>query len=77
MSKLQGDDHGAEQARAALDQTLANLGVDVLDVWLIHSPSGGRVIETWKAMLAARDAGKVASSPPQPSSMPSPSSYPN
>lgn len=28
-------------------------------LWLMHSPSGGDVVETWRAMLEARDAGKV------------------
>ena len=61
VSKLMPDDHGRENVLAAIDKTLADLQVEKLDLWLMHSPSGGRVIETWKAMLEARDAGKCTS----------------
>jgi diketogulonate reductase-like aldo/keto reductase len=71
VSKLQGDDHGAESTARALDQTLSNLGVDVLDVWLMHNPSGGKVVETWTTMLAARDAGRVRPTPRTPRTYPS------
>ena len=59
VSKLAPEDHGREKTLAALDRTLADLGVDVLDLWLMHSPSGGSVVETWQTMLECRDAGKV------------------
>jgi diketogulonate reductase-like aldo/keto reductase len=59
VSKLQPQDHGREQVHSAIDRTLDALGTKTLDLWLMHSPSGGRVVETWKAMLEAREAGKV------------------
>jgi len=58
VSKLQPSDHGREAARAAIDRTLTELGVAQLDLWLMHSPAGGSLVETWGAMLEARDAGK-------------------
>lgn len=61
VSKLSDGGHGYEEALKELDSTLQDLGVETLDLWLLHSPKAGRVVETWKAMLAARDVGKVAS----------------
>lgn len=51
VSKLQPSDHGREAAMQAIDRTLAELKVAKLDLWLMHSPTGGKVVETWKAML--------------------------
>ena len=59
VTKLQGADHGSSAARAAIDTSLEKLCMDYVDLWLIHNPSGGSVIETWKALLAARDEGKA------------------
>jgi len=61
VSKLHPQDHGREATLAAIDRTLGLLGVSSLDLWLMHTPSGGRVVETWQAMIEARDAGKCAS----------------
>ena len=58
VSKLMPEDHGREKTLAAIDLTLEKLGVEQLDLWLMHTPSGGRVVETWQAMLEARDSGK-------------------
>ena len=61
VSKLQPSDHGRENTVQAIDRTLADLKVAKLDLWFMHSPNGGKVVEMWKAMLEARDAGKVTS----------------
>lgn len=45
---------------AVLDDSLRALGVDHVDLWLIHWPPARRATPaTWEAFLAARDAGKV------------------
>jgi diketogulonate reductase-like aldo/keto reductase len=45
---------------AVLDASLRALGVEHVDLWLIHWPPGGRAaVATWEAFLAAREAGKV------------------
>lgn len=59
VSKLKPDDHGREATLAAAARSRDLLGVDAIDLFLIHNPSGGRVVETWRAMLEARDAGLV------------------
>lgn len=57
VTKLTDADHSRDAALAAIDASLAKLGAPV-DLWLMHSPGGGKVVETWRAMLEARDAGK-------------------
>jgi 2,5-diketo-D-gluconate reductase A len=58
VTKLRPQDHGREAALAAAARSAAALGAPP-DVYLMHSPSGGRVVETWRAMLEAKAAGVV------------------
>ena len=48
---------------AALDESLALLGQDSVDLYLIHwpSPAKGQFISAWKALVALREAGKARS----------------
>lgn len=46
----------ADAARAVLEQSLDALGIDTLDLWLIHWPPADSV-GTWRELMAARDAG--------------------
>ena len=48
---------------AALDESLALLGLDAVDLYLIHwpSPAKGQFVEAWKALVGLRDAGKTRS----------------
>jgi diketogulonate reductase-like aldo/keto reductase len=46
--------------RAALDASLTALGVEQVDLWLIHWPPGGRKsVQVWQAFITARDEGLV------------------
>jgi diketogulonate reductase-like aldo/keto reductase len=47
----------AGRERRTIDASLAALGVDHLDLWLIHWPPRGRSVEVWREFIAARDAG--------------------
>jgi diketogulonate reductase-like aldo/keto reductase len=50
----------AGRERATLDASLRALGVDSVDLWLIHWPPGrGRSLPVWRAFVAERDAGRV------------------
>ncbi|WP_093666904.1 aldo/keto reductase [Sphingomonas gellani] len=60
-TKLWNDRHG--DTAAALDESLALLGVDAVDLYLIHWPVPGddRYVEAWEALIRLRDAGKARS----------------
>lgn len=47
----------AEQARQVLEQSLELLGVDQVDLWLIHWPGAG--VPLWETFLQARSDGLV------------------
>lgn len=55
-TKLPPDDAGRE--RNTLETSLRNLGLDQVDLWLIHwPPSGGAGTDTWRAFLELRGEG--------------------
>lgn len=57
-TKLWNSDHGYSEALRAVDKSLNNLGVDHVDLYLIHWPIEG-YIQTWKALEKLLDKGKV------------------
>jgi diketogulonate reductase-like aldo/keto reductase len=57
-TKLPPDRAGRE--RATLDASLVALGVDAVDLWLIHwPPRRGTSVPVWREFLAARDEGRA------------------
>ena len=60
-TKLWNDRHG--DARAALEESLALLGLDAVDLYLIHwpAPDAGRYVEAWEALVRLREAGLARS----------------
>lgn len=64
-SKVRHDDMAPDVARRALETTLADLGVDRLDLYLIHSPSvnrhGDAYIRCWEALQQFQAEGLVTS----------------
>nr|WP_297174213.1 aldo/keto reductase [uncultured Agathobaculum sp.] len=59
-SKLWLQDYGYEAAKKGIDTSLRKLGLDYMDLYLIHQPYGD-VPGAWKAMEEARQAGKIRS----------------
>ncbi|MFV0981981.1 aldo/keto reductase [Latilactobacillus sakei] len=57
-SKLWVSDASYERAKKGIDQSLQNLGVDYLDLYLLHQPFGD-VIGAWQALEEAYKAGKI------------------
>jgi diketogulonate reductase-like aldo/keto reductase len=57
-TKLWNTDHGYDRALRACDQSLARLGLEQLDLYLVHWPAPGRH-ETWRAMERLLADGKT------------------
>ncbi|MGY3128206.1 2,5-diketo-D-gluconate reductase A [Agrococcus sp. UYP33] len=62
-TKLWNDRRGEAEARAALGESLEKLGLDRVDLYLIHwpTPSAGSAVETWQTLGALRDEGLTTS----------------
>ncbi|KAI9147783.1 oxidoreductase [Paramyrothecium foliicola] len=62
-SKLWDSDHGYEATFNALCLSLEKLGLDYLDLYLIHSPADDeeKRLESWRALETAKRLGKVRS----------------
>lgn len=59
-SKLWIDHCTYEKAKKGIDESLKRLGLDYLDLYLLHQPFGD-VIGAWRAMEEAQKAGKIRS----------------
>ena len=57
-TKLWVTDTGYEGAKAAIDRSMENLGVDYLDLYLIHQAMGD-YIGAWRAMTEAYKEGRI------------------
>lgn len=62
-SKVWNDDHGFDATLRAFDATMQRLGLEELDLYLIHwpCPSKGLYVETWRALERLRADGRVRS----------------
>ena len=49
----------ADQADQVLAGSLDALGVDAVDLWLVHWPPGGARPDVWERFVAAREAGRA------------------
>ncbi|MFJ9037235.1 aldo/keto reductase [Streptomyces sp. NPDC102406] len=60
-SKLDNHAHARDDALRAFDTTMRELGLDYLDLFLIHWPLPGRgdFVETWKALEEIYRSGRV------------------
>jgi 2,5-diketo-D-gluconate reductase A len=62
-TKLWNDSHGAEATIRAFDASMERLGLDYLDLYLVHwpLPMVDRYVDTWRAMIKLREQGRVRS----------------
>jgi diketogulonate reductase-like aldo/keto reductase len=49
-TKLWNDDQGYDSALRAFDASLARLGLDYVDLYLLHWPVAGKRLESWRAL---------------------------
>ena len=57
VTKLHVEQHGYENTLNALSTSLSKLSLSYVDLYLIHTPRGGKLVETWKAMLELKERG--------------------
>lgn len=62
-TKIPGRHHGYDAAMGSAEASVAALGLDRIDLYLIHwpNPSVGKYLQTWQAMIALREGGLVGS----------------
>jgi 2,5-diketo-D-gluconate reductase A len=62
-SKLRNGGHGRDAALKSFDETMRKLGLEQLDMFLIHwpVPSQGKYPEAWKTLVELRQQGRVKS----------------
>ena len=64
-TKLNNNNHEPEKVKASLEQSLEKLGMDAVDLFLIHWPLPGAYdgdyVSTWEAMIECREAGLAKS----------------
>lgn len=60
-TKVWNDDHGRDATLRAFDASMERLGLDVLDLYLVHwpVPAQDRYVETWRTLRELRDQGRV------------------
>ncbi|HZZ33563.1 MAG TPA: aldo/keto reductase [Phenylobacterium sp.] len=62
-TKLWNDFQGFDQTLAAFDASLARLGLESVDLYLIHwpAPSRGHYLESWRALVRLHSEGRARS----------------
>lgn len=62
-TKVWNDRQGRDETARAVEDSLQRIGLAQADLMLIHwpCPEQGLFVDTWKALIALREAGKVAS----------------
>jgi 2,5-diketo-D-gluconate reductase A len=62
-TKLWNADQGYESTLRAFDESMERLGLETLDLYLIHwlQPKQGKYVDTWKALIELQRRGRVKS----------------
>ncbi|KAA9085205.1 aldo/keto reductase [Microbacterium radiodurans] len=62
-TKLWNDRQGGDEPRAALSESLEKLGLDHVDLYLVHwpAPDNGTYLNAWQKLIELRDAGRTRS----------------
>ena len=60
-TKLWNDHQGYDSALAAFDDSMGRLGLEVLDLYLLHWPVPGKRLDSWRALERLAGEGRVRS----------------
>jgi len=62
-TKLSNEHQGYDEALRAFDESAERLGVDYVDLYLIHwpAPQRGRYLDSWRALVRLREEGRARS----------------
>lgn len=60
-TKLWDSDHGFYETLEAFDESYDTLKVGAVDLYLMHSPFGGKLLETWDALVYIQQKGYIES----------------
>lgn len=58
-SKVWNSDQGYDATLEAFERSMALLGLDVMDLYLVHWPVAGKYKDTWRALETLYEQGKV------------------
>ena len=58
-TKVWNSDQGYEPTLAGIDASLERLGMDYVDLYLVHWPKPEHTVETWRAMEEIQETGKA------------------
>ena len=61
VTKLWNSDHGYASTMKACELSLSRLGMDYIDLYLIHWPEPGKRLDSWRALVELRARGKCKS----------------
>jgi 2,5-diketo-D-gluconate reductase A len=60
-TKMWHDDAGYDSALRAFDRSMGLLGLDYLDLYLIHWPTAAADVDSWRAFVRLQEEGRVRS----------------
>lgn len=60
-TKVWNDDQGYEQTLKAFETSRKKLGLDLIDLYLVHWPGKDKYLDTWKALIHLQKEGLVRS----------------
>jgi diketogulonate reductase-like aldo/keto reductase len=60
-TKLWNSDQGYKSALEAFDHSLARLGLDYVDLYLVHWPEPGKRADSWRALVELKRQGRARS----------------
>jgi diketogulonate reductase-like aldo/keto reductase len=60
-TKLWNDDQGYDSALSAFDASLKRLGLEYIDLYLLHWPVAGRRLDSWRALEKLHAEGRARS----------------